>query len=304
LQYAQTTEIFPVTISDGGVRLKRPFQNREIAIKRTGSDEVFWGDLYHRFLRLSWLAFFGYLLMSYFLVNLFFAMIYNFFPGCIAHIEGGDLFSCFAFSVQTLSTVGYGFFYPQSTAAHVIVTAESAVGMFFTAVLTGLIFAKFARPSARILFSSCALLTKRNGKPALILRLCNTRGNRVFEGRARLSLLRDEVTSEGERFRRFHDLKIVSSSSPVFSLTWTLIHLIDEDSPLAILTPEQMAQEGSEFHVMFSGLDQDMSQTITASTNYSAESIIRAKKFADMIHLEGRVRVIDYSKLHDVILES
>ena len=129
----------------------------------------------------------------------------------------------------------------------------------------------------------------------------NVRANRVFEGKARFSLLRDEISLEGERMRRVYDLKLLRDETPIFTMSWTLYHLVDATSPLFGVTLEEMEQKGWEFIVTFTGLDQDISQPITASSLYSAKHVIRARKFADMIHVqEDGVRVIDFSKLNDV----
>ncbi len=179
---------------------------------------------------------------------------------------------------------------------------EAAAGMFSTALLTGLVFAKFARPAARVVFSEKILWTMHNGKPVLSFRLGNIRANQVFEGRAKMTLLRDETTKEGEKIRRLLDLKLLRDETPLFSLSWTVFHFIDEESPFHGVTPEEMKRLGWEIYVTFIGLDQDMAQYIVAHSTYTADHIVRARKFVDMIHLDGAggVRVIDYSKLHEI----
>lgn len=275
-------------------------ENRPIKVRRKGVEESPWEDVYHRLLRVSWKRFFIFNMLIYISINLVFGFAYWLAPGSVANIPAGDFFSYFSFSVQTFSTVGYGYFHPVTTTAHILVAVESAFGMFATAVLTGLVFAKFARPSARVVFSEKILWTAQNGQPVLAVRLGNVRANRVFEGRAKLTLLRDEVTTEGENIRRLVDLKLLRSETPLFALSWTVFHPIDDSSPLKGKSPEEMAALGWEIYVTFTGIDQDMAQTIVAHSTYPAKYIVRARKFTDMIELDRDVRVIDFSKLHEI----
>lgn len=263
-----------------------------------GVEETFWEDIYHRVLRITWFRFFFVLSAVYLSLNLTFALLYFMLPDGIANIGPTDFLSNFFFSVQTMSTIGYGYFYPKTVAANLVVTVESFIGVFFTAVITGLVFSKFAKPSARIVFSENIIWTKQNGQDMIALRLGNVRTNRVFDGRAQLTLLRDETTSEGERIRRLVDLKLVRAESPLVALSWTLYHAVDEKSPLYGKTPEEMFKMGWEIFITFLGIDQEMSQTIVAHSTYPANRIIRAKKFVDMIHADQGVRVIDFSKIH------
>jgi inward rectifier potassium channel len=280
--------------------MKTRLRNRELLVRRIGVEESLLGDLYHRLLRLTWLRFFLLILLIFISVNIFFGSLYYAFLGSVANVN--DFLSSFFFSVETFATIGYGYFYPQTTVAHILVTAEVAFGMFSTAVLTGIVFAKFARPQARVVFSDNILFTSQNGKPVLSLRLGNIRTNRVFEGRAQLTLLRDEVSTEGEKLRRLINLKLQRNETPLFVLSWTLFHLIDQDSPLFGVTPGEMANLGWEIYATFTGLDQDMAQNIVAHSTYQAEKIIRARKFVDMIRFDNGTRIIDFSKLHDVEL--
>lgn len=275
-------------------------RNRPLQVKRIGVEESFGEDIYHRLLRMTWPRFCGLVILIYLGLNMLFAGLYWLSPGSIAEIAPGDLFSCFSFSVETFSTIGYGHFYPISAYAHNVVTIEAATSLLSTALLTGIIFAKFSHASARVVFSNNILWTKQNGVPMLALRLGNVRANRVFEGRAKMTLLRDEVTQEGEQLKRLLALKLVRDESPLFSLSWTIYHIIDETSPFSGMTLEKTVELGWEIIVTFVGLDQDMSQHITATIMYSAGQIVRARKFADMIHTEEGTRVIDFSKLNEI----
>lgn len=275
---------------------------RQIQARRIGLEENWWEDVYHRLLRMPWLRFFRWTVLIYFSINIAFALLYSVFPGCIANIAAHDYFSYFAFSVQTFSTVGYGYFYPITIWAHMLVTLETATGLFTTALLTGLVFAKFARPGARIAFSESIVKTTYNGQSVLTLRLGNMRTNQVYEGQARMTLLRDEVSQEGEKLRRLTDLKLVRDSTPLFALSWTLYHAVDETSPFYGMSIDDIRAKNWDVFITFIGIDQDTNQTVVSHSTYSAEKhIVEAKKFADMIvqHPDG-LRVIDFARLNDI----
>jgi inward rectifier potassium channel len=276
------------------------FHNRSLKVRRLGAEQSPWEDVYHRLMRLSWPRFLVQMLFIYLLIAAIFAVAYDLVPGSIANITDNDLFKYFAFSVQTLSTVGYGYFYPATSYAHVVVITQTTIGLFFTAALTGLFFAKFSRPQARVVFSDKILWMTQNGQPVLCLRLGNFRTNRVFEGRARFALLRDEISKEGERLRRIVDLKLLRTETPLFVLSWTLLHPIDANSPFAGMSVEELNKSDWDFTCTFIGLDEDMESNIVAHNTYSAQDVVRARKFKDMITTDGKVRVIDFSLLHEI----
>lgn len=277
---------------------KRLLRNRHMQIRRIGVEETLVTDIYHRAMRISWPRFFLIVFLAFILINLLFATLFWRAPGSLSDGGLSDFFTTFVFSVETFSTIGYGNIYPVSTYGNLIVTIEAATSLISTALLTGLIFAKFSRPSARIIFSSNILWTTQNREPVLAVRLGNIRANTVFDGRAQMTLLRDETSTEGEKLRRLVDLKLVRTETPLFSLSWTLFHPISDDSPLKGMTPEKMKELGWEIIVTFVGLDQDMAQTIAAHSTYNGDHIVRARKFVDMIQFNKGVRTIDFSKLH------
>jgi inward rectifier potassium channel len=272
-------------------------QNRTLRVRRKGVDESPFEDLYHRLLRMSWARFFLLMLAAYILITGTFAVLYSLFPGAIANADNQGFMTYLAFSVQTMSTVGYGYLYPVTSVAHALVIFETGAGLFFTAVLTGLVFSKFSTPIVRIVFSNNIIWTTQNGKPVLSLRVGNFRANRVFNGQASMVLLRDEVSTEGEKLRRQIDLKLQRSATMLFSMSWTLFHHIDEQSPFWGMTPEQVADLKWDVYVSFVGFDEDLDKTIVAHTTYPGNMILRARKFVDMIESVDGVREVDFSKL-------
>lgn len=281
------------------MKMKR-LRNRNMQIRRVGVEETLWTDLYHRMMRLTWPRFFLLVFFCFITINLFFATLFAISPGSLSDGGKSDFWTYFAFSVETFSTIGYGNIYPVSAYGNLIVTIEAGASLILTALLTGLIFSKFSRPSARIVFSQNILWTSQNGQPVLSVRLGNIRANQVFDGRARMTLLRDETTAEGERIRRMVDMKLMRNATPLFALSWTLFHPIDDSSPLFGMTHEQVVNAGWDIIVTFVGLDQDMAQTIAAHSIFHGEHVVRARKFVDMIRTEDGVRNVDFSKLHEI----
>jgi inward rectifier potassium channel len=260
------------------------------------------GDLYYLTLRLPWWLF----LLSgaglYLAANGIFALLYLAQPGAIANAQPGSFADAFFFSVQTMSTVGYGGMIPATTWANLVVTAQSMVGLMFVALATGLVFARFSRPTARVMFSRVAVIAPHNGAPTLSLRLANQRRNQILEAQVDVALLRDEKTIEGETIRRLHDLKLVRHRSPAFAMTFTVAHIIDRDSPLYGATAASLAAENTELVVTVSGVDDTISARVTARTSYLADEILWGHRFVDVIGWteDGR-RAIDYRRFHDTI---
>ena len=260
-----------------------------------------WRDFYHRMLTLSWPLFFFWTAAWYLGSNVAFALLYLIDPNGIAEARPGSFEDAFFFSVQTVATIGYGVMHPQTLYANLVMTLETLSGLVGFAVLTGLIFARLSRPTARILFSDVAVITPHNGVPTLMFRCANQRLNQILEAQIVVTVLRDEVSNEGRTLRRFHDLKLVRQRTPVFVLTWTVMHPIDEASPLHGLTAQELIDEELEIIVVLSGVDETFAQSIQARHSYLAEEILWDHTFVDIVlQLEDGRPAIDYSRFHDV----
>lgn len=257
-------------------------------------------DPYHLVLTLSWPQFFGALVLAFILVNLFFGTLYCMLPGSVSNARAGEFFDYFFFSIETLATVGYGNMSPASFAGHVVASAEILAGMVGVALTTGLVFARFSKPTARLIFSKHALIRDFDGSRVLMLRIANERHNRIVEATATLSLVRTEITAEGESFVRIHDLHLLRERSPVFALTWVLIHPIDESSPLHGLDATQLAAGRSRILVSITGHDETMAASVHAGRDYETEDLRFDCRFADILRVtpEGE-RVIDLTRFHD-----
>ncbi|MBO9999374.1 MAG: ATP-sensitive inward rectifier potassium channel 10 [Cyanobacteria bacterium SID2] len=261
-----------------------------------------WSDLYHWLLSLSWGGFLGLVALTYLLVNLLFAAAYVSIDGNgIANAEPGSFLDAFFFSVQTMATIGYGAMYPQSLATHLIVSFEVLVGLLGVAMATGLMFARFTLPSARVLFGQFAVVCPYNGTPTLMFRAANRRGNFIVEAQFRVSVLLPEQTSEGHVMRRLHDLELVRSETPFFSLSMTLMHPIDESSPLFGKSASFLSEVDTQIVVMMTGLDETVSQTIHASKFYTAGDVCWNTRFVDIISIQPNGdRYVDYDRFHDI----
>jgi inward rectifier potassium channel len=254
--------------------------------RRTQHLRIF--DLYHSLLSVSWSEFLVLIVSAYLTVNGVFATAYFLcgpeslegVRGSVSHLHFLD---CFFFSVQTLATIGYGRIGPSSLVANILVTIEALIGLMSLAVVTGLVFARFARPTARVLFSQNALFVTRNGEKVLMLRLGNERRNQIVEASVNVFAIIGSKTTEGEFYYNINDLKLLRSHSPVFELTWTLLHPLDESSPFYNFTPEDFVSKEVEIVVSLTGLDETFLQTITARRSYMPEDLRWGHKFADIL---------------------
>ncbi len=259
-----------------------------------------WSDAYHILLTIPLPAFLGLMAAGYLAINIVFALAYLADPGGVTNARPGDFADHFFFSVQTLASVGYGVMAPRSLYTNVVMTLECFVGLFNLAIATGLLFARFSRPTARIMFSDIAVVAPFDGAPALMLRAANRRHNLVVEAEVAISLVRDVTTVEGVTMRRFYDLNVVRSRSPLFFLTWQVIHTIDEASPLWGETAASLVAQRSEIVVIMKGLDETYVSTIHARASYTPDQIVWGRQLKDIFitDADGK-RFIDFRKFHD-----
>ena len=261
-------------------------------------------DVYFRALRLSWPRFLGLGIGLFLAANTVFGLLYMIQPRGISEMRPGSFLDAFFFSVQTLATIGYGRWAPVSTYANSVVTAETLTGAGILAVFAGLAFARFARPTAKVRFSRNMVVTRFDGARMLMVRLANERGNQILEANVTLSLVRDEQTVEGQYIRRLHDLKLVRSRSPVFRLSFLVMHNLDDHSPLHDCTAETMAQDDVELVVGVSGLDDTTLQNVHARTSYEAKDILFGCRFVDLFgYTADGARAMDYRRFHETEAE-
>jgi inward rectifier potassium channel len=265
------------------------------------SREVF-HDLFHHFMTVSWPRLFATLAAFFLAFDLLFGFLYHLVPGCIANLNPPGFAGAFFFSVETLATVGYGDMHPQTFYGHSIAMTEIFVGLMSLALITGIMFARFSRPRARFLFTRNAVVRPIDGKLTLMLRAANQRQNVVQNASAQLRMLRDEVTQEGFRIRRVIDLPLVRSQHPMFVLGWTIMHVIDDASPLQGETAESLCDSESALVLSVSGTDETTGQTLMARAEYSCADIRWNATFHDILEeaADGTLH-FDYSKFHEVV---
>jgi inward rectifier potassium channel len=267
-----------------------------------GAWHSYWRDPYHLMLTIPWSGFLALAALGYVVANALFALAYLAGGDGIENARPGSFFDAFFFSVQTMASIGYGVMHPRTAYANAVVTIESLTGLMGLAMGTGLMFARFSRPTARVIFSCVAVITPYEGVPTLMFRAANQRRNQILEAQIRVRLMRDEVSAEGQFMRRVYDLNLVRNQNPMFSLSWTAMHPIDEQSPFYGATPESLDEAETSLVVTLSGLDETVSQTIYARHTYVSREILWNMRFVDIISKtkEGN-RFVDYSRFHDVV---
>ena len=279
--------------------------NGQFKILGLGAWHSYWRDPYHLLLTIPWIGFLVVVTLFYLVANTLFAFAYLIGGNNIGNARPGSFLDAFFFSVQTLATIGYGAMYPKTTYANLIVTFEAMVGLIGLAVLTGLAFARFAQPTARVIFSKLAVISPYEGVPTLMFRTANQRRNQILEAQLRVSLMRDEISAEGLFIRRLHELELIRNWTPSFSLSWLVLHPIDESSPLYGASQESLLQSRASIIVSLSGVDETVSQMIHARHSYAAHEILCNHQFVDIFHEtpDGH-RYIDYNHFHDVVSNS
>lgn len=268
-------------------------------IERRGLRRSLLLDAYHLMRTASWTQILLLFAGVFLLANLLFAIAYYVSGAAVLNATGFD--DDFWFSVQTMATIGYGYLAPAHDLANAIVTVESFAGMLFTALLTGVFFARFSTPSPRIVFSRVALLTNHDGKRALLFRMANERTTAIVEATVRAYLIADETLADGEIMRRVHDLPLRRSTSPVFALSFLAVHEITDASPLAGRTYEQLRAQSANLIVTFTGIDDRLAAAVHARYVYTWDDVQLDRRFSDLFRTDpatGR-RYLDMQPFHE-----
>jgi inward rectifier potassium channel len=242
-----------------------------------------WADPYGLAVSLSWPQFLALLFAVYLAVNLFFALLYFAVPGVVANARPGVFSDDFFFSFETLATVGYGEMYPVTYYGHIVASAEIMCGITFTAILTGLTFVRFSKPRPKYVFADHPVVAMHNGQPTLMLRIGNGGAAVLADAHAKISVLLAEESKEGTRFRRAHELSLVRNFIPVFPLSWTLMHEIDQASPLFGLGADGLATSDARLFVSFEARDPLLATVIHDLRNYGPGDILVGFRYVDII---------------------
>jgi inward rectifier potassium channel len=252
--------------------------------RSTGSQNMgdrYFDDFYHQLMISSWPFLLLEVVGAITVINCLFALGYL-VSGGIEHARRGSFADAFFFSVQTMATIGYGKMVPASILANLLASAEALTGLLAFALVTGLVFSKFSRPTARVRFTRNAVIALRDGLPSLMFRMANVRANQIVEAHIHVVLARQERTLEGEEVRRFYDLDLTRYRNTIFNYSWTAIHPIDINSPLYGATAQSLKASDAEITVSLTGIDETFSQTVYARYYYDAEDIIWGARLADI----------------------
>jgi inward rectifier potassium channel len=263
--------------------------------------ERYFLDLYHHLLTSSWPSLLLQILVAFIVLNTLFALAYL-FNGGIDNARPGNFGDVFFFSVETMATIGYGRLSPITLPANILMSLEALIGLMGLAMMTGLIFAKFSRPSARVRYSHYAVVSMRDDVLSLMFRMANMRSSQIVEATVHVVFARQEQTAEGESVRRFYDLRLTRYRNAIFSFSWTVVHPIDTDSPLYGLTPAMVKASRAELTVSVTGIDEIVSQTVHSRHSYDAADIIWGARMVDIISRspDGEF-MIDYSHFNDIV---
>lgn len=275
-------------------------------VRRTGLGLLTSLNPYHALLTISWRKFFGLTMLFYFGANILFAGAYLMCgPGALAAPAGSGIESrfliAFFFSVHTLATIGYGTISPVGLAANIIVSIESFIGLFGLALCTSLLFARFSRPTASIIFSRRAIIAPYRDIKAFEFRITNARRNQIIELEAKVLFARFEQV-DGKPLRRFYPLKLERNKVVFFPLSWTIVHPMDADSPLYGMSADDLRATKGEFLILLTGFDETFSQTVHARSSYLAEEVVWGARFGDIYNRPANdgLLTIDVRKLHSI----
>jgi inward rectifier potassium channel len=269
------------------------------SIERRGLRRRGLGDLYHTLMTIDLTHLLAALAGAFLVINIFFAAVY-FGVGGLAGVRAGTFFGAFFFSVQTLSTTGYGAIYPVTLTANFLAVAEMLLGLLSTALATGVLFARLSRPRARVMFSKVVIIRQYRGAPTLMFRLANERRNQILEARVSVTATYDEEDDTGSTLRRLVPLRLERETTPVFALTWLVMHRISEDSPLFGKDMAAISAAGNVIVCSFTGLDDTLNAPIYARHVYGAEDLRIGHQFVDVMERSANGDItIDYGRFHE-----
>lgn len=257
-------------------------------------------SVYHYLLTVSWTKFILWMCAGYVAANALFAAGYllcgpDALAGVVEMHAGSRYLTAFFFSVETLATIGYGHVAPIGLAANLLVTLEALIGLLGFALASGLVFARFSRPVAWIIYSHHALIAPYRGMTGFMFRVVNGRSNQLLEVGAKVSLA---LGRDGSR--RFHELSLERDHVVLFPLSWTIVHPIDETSPLWGVTEQELRDADAEFFVSLQAIDETFSQQVHSRTSYKPAEVVWGARFSDaFVRRPGRPLGIDISRLHD-----
>jgi inward rectifier potassium channel len=275
-----------------------PIGRQEMGLSALGAQRFDLRDPYHLAVSLSWPAFTVAMLACWLAINLVFASLYWLRPGDVANTVPGSFSDVIFFSIETLATVGYGVMAPATLYGHIVSAVEIVTGMAFTAIVTGLLFVRFSRPKAKIVWADGVVVTTHNGRPTLMLRVVNGRVTTMSSATARLFVLLAEQTAEGTTIRRVHELRLEQSHLPLFVMPWLLMHVIDDTSILRGHDTDSLEEVLARVFATIEARDHALNAVVQDMRHYGVDRIRFGMHFADMVTLrEGGGATADLSRI-------
>jgi inward rectifier potassium channel len=272
-----------------------------LEFKKKGVSRFDVRDPYDFAVALTWPQFVAALLVLYLLVNVAFATCFWLVPGSVANARPYSFSDALFFSIETLATVGYGEMYPGTPYGRVVAATEIVCGLGFTAILTGLTFVRFSRPRAKFVFARHPVVAMHNGTPTLMVRVGNGRAYVLLNAAAKLTLLLTVTTAEGNLFRRAHELRLERAHVPLFPLSWTLMHVMDERSPLHGYDAAQVVAARAQLLVTFEARDPTLATSVHETYSYAPEDIRFGTRYVDAITTdESGTTMADLAKIGEM----
>ncbi len=263
--------------------------------------------IYHILTSMSWVKFFALILLAFTLINGFFSLVY--YIGGTENISGFtskgfimDIINLFHFSVQTMTTVGYGNMHPTGVFSGVVASFESLLGLLSFAIVSGLMFGRFSNPKAEIKYAKHMVRSNVNGKETLQARIANKLSHDLFDIQATILMLHNETNKQGKTIRRYKTLALQIDHISFLPMNWTITHVVNEDSPLFGLSKEQLAEQNAEFLVLITAFDDSFSQLVHSRSSYLSDEILYGVKFKKTYYVnEDGSRVFDLERLDQVV---
>jgi len=258
-------------------------------------------NIYHSLVSMRWLRFFSIIGGIYLFINLLFATIYMMVG--LEHLTGisglnttDKFIEAFFFSAQTITTLGYGRVAPVGTITNIVAASESMLGLLTFALATGLMYGRFSKPTATIQYSNNAVMAPYQNINGFMLRVVNPKKNQLVEVEVSLTL---SMQDKSAQFRKFHQLEVERPKVVFFPSMWTIVHPINEESPLFGLTEEELLSKDAEFIVMIKAFDESFSQTVYSRSSYKAEEIKWGEKFVYLNQQKGSGIVVDVGRIDE-----
>ena len=258
-------------------------------------------DPYYFAVSLSWKKFGLLFVGAELAINTLFALLYALQPGSVANLAERGFVGDFFFSLETLATVGYGQMYPATTYGHAIASLEILTGVIFTAIMTGLLFVRFSKPKAKVLYATNPVVTQHNGRPTLMLRIGNARNSLLHDTTISLHVLQRVTSDEGVRQASIVEMPLVRSRVPVFAILYTIMHVIDEESPLHQCDADTLSTADLRFFVTLVARDPAIGQQVSDLHAFEGSDVRFGMRYIDAIRTVGNMKVVaDYARLSEI----